>query len=799
MTALNKELRKKALARLAGSASKEAHAALLEVFNQASTALTQASQFDELASALDALATIGHRFAHESVAAIVAFLNGAEERALTYAEGYEGVADDEFFGEVYGAPALMVKALEALSMLRYLETGAVLRVLLPLSAHHLEKIRKAALEHLEHIAAYDISVFFGTQERPGIGAYPQQQILDYVEQLDIDNVKACWAGTIMLIEKLLSEEVRGTVWSYNQVVISQIAIPASDQVADVRRRAIAWVIRIYAELEAVRQRSRLLGVLNGAIRNPRGADQSSGAMIAKDALTVVQFFESLVAREALQLVEKIEHYAYWIFFHSPSQDVRAAALQIKSAAEENQEYQIFKVLIGFEGVFGEWARDRNSEGNWDWKDKFRKGRATSFIEDISPGTASVWLERILRYSQLESDDLATFPVYIDFLERLAELRGEFALGLIQNHAEQMERFLVPLLRGLAAGRNNQTVTQIINGWLPEARHLLRIAYSLDDPAIFSSELLSRVLEKSIEAKNVRAIVACMSSAVSNFSVGDALEPVRLFAAGIAALTKLGSSAWIFELWFRPKIKEFLSGLDEEHVDSVLANLMHLEEIDYHAEEILYIIARQRPVLVLKFFVNRLQASSEQASSKYQAVPFELHKVNEALAQHPVECVATVRPLFDGDYGGFVYGGARLLKNIFPAFPPEFERELMSFVQSGTSSDIEFVLAVLRNYDGANVLASLCMEIVERLSLNEPLLGEVAIVLESTGVVVGEFGFAEAMEKKKQEASAWLNSSSDKIRKFAENYSASLDRRIIDERSRATEGIALRKAQYGEYD
>ncbi|MEO8119099.1 MAG: hypothetical protein ABI606_07230, partial [Rhodoferax sp.] len=430
MTALNKELRNRALARLASSRSSEAHAALREVFNQASTTLTQVNQFDELASALEVMETIAHRFPGESVAAIMEFLNGAEARSLTYAEGYEGVAEDEFFGEVYGAPALMVKALETLSTLRYLETRSVLQALLPLSTHHLEKIRRAALEHLEQTAAYNIPVFFGTKEVPGIGAYPQQQILAFVEQLEIGNVKACWAGTIVLIEKLLSEEVRGTVWSYNQVVISQIAIPASEQVADVRQRAIAWVMRIYAELDSVRQRSRLLSVLNGAIRNPRGADQSSAAMIAKDALTVVQFFESLVAREALQLVEKIEHHAYWIYFHSPSKEVRDAALKIKAAAEGNQEYQIFKVLIGFEGVFGEWTRDRNSEGNWDWKDKFRRARATSFIENITADTASAWRERILRYSQLESDDLATFPVYIDFLERLAALRGEFALGLI---------------------------------------------------------------------------------------------------------------------------------------------------------------------------------------------------------------------------------------------------------------------------------------------------------------------------------------------------------------------------------
>lgn len=317
--------------------------------------------------------------------------------------------------------------------------------------------------------------------------------------------------------------------------------------------------------------------------------------------------------------------------------------------------------------------------------------------------------------------------------------------------------------------------------------------------MFSPELLARVLEKAIEAKNIRAIVACMSSAVSNFSTDQYREQIRLFASAITALTELNSSAWIFELWFRPKIKGFLGALDEMLVDSVLANLMTLEEIDYHAEELLYILAQTHAVRVLNFFVARVKAAPALGSSKFEAVPFELHKVNEALAQHPRECVEAIKPLYEGNYGTFVYGGGRLLKNIFPSFPSDFSRELSQLIQSGRSNDIETVLAVLRNYDGMSAVAPLCLEIVDHLPLSDPLLEEVEVVLESTGVVTGEFGFAEAMEVKRQEALAWLNSESDKIRKFAESYVASLERRIVSERVRATESIALRKAQYGHFD
>ena len=796
MTVLPNELRQKALARLAGSESADAQAALSAVFDGAIRAILTESRFDELSEHLDTLTTIGFKFPQQTIDAVASFIGGIEKRSLDYAEGYKNFASDEFFGGLWGPVALMAKALDALSPLRYLETRSVLAALLPLSVHHLEKCRNKALELLAQVASYDIPVFFGTKTRGGIGAYPQQEILTFIEGLGIDSVKANWLGAIVLIEKLLAERIKGTEWSYNKVVLSEIAIPASEQIADIRRRAISWTIEVYGSVETHREKSRLLGILNNATRDPRGSDKASGEMVATEALRIIDFFGSLVATEELQVVEKLESYVYWIFFHSPSEHVRAAALRFKSIADGNAEYQIFKVLIGFEGVFGEWPRVRGEDGNWDWKDKLRKTQAIGFIESITPGTAPAWRHRVLRYSKIESDDLATFPTYVFFLEKLAALRPDFALGLISNDLSDISRFLVPLLRGLAMAGKSEEVHRLIAGWIEQGVHLLQCAYALDDGEIFSLELLTRVLTRSIEAAEVQAIVASMAAVVSNSQESPAAAMKELFVAGLKALSEIGNSAWIFELWFRPKIKPFLAGFGEAQVALLLQNLLLLQEVDYHAEEILHILAARYPIKVLEFFVERMQA--KHSSSKYEAVPFELHKVHEELSKHPAECVSLVRRTYEGDYGELIYGGAKLLKSIFPSYPPEFESVLLALVRGGVMADIEFVLAVLRNYDGEKALSSLCIAIVEQLPLGDPLLDEVTVVLESTGVVVGAFGFAEAMEKKRLEATAWPASPSDKVKTFSENYIAYLEKRIVEERSRATEQIALRKAQYGEY-
>lgn len=133
MTALNEDLRIRALARLAGSRSEAAHIALSEVFGQARTTLRKSNDFDTLASALKVFETISHRFSDDAVTAIADFLQDVEGRALTHAESYEGLARDSFFEEIYGAAALVVKAIEALSRLRYLQTPSILTLLLTLA------------------------------------------------------------------------------------------------------------------------------------------------------------------------------------------------------------------------------------------------------------------------------------------------------------------------------------------------------------------------------------------------------------------------------------------------------------------------------------------------------------------------------------------------------------------------------------------------------------------------------------------------------------------------------------------
>jgi hypothetical protein len=145
----------------------------------------------------------------------------------------------------------------------------------------------------------------------------------------------------------------------------------------------------------------------------------------------------------------------------------------------------------------------------------------------------------------------------------------------------------------------------------------------------------------------------------------------------------------------------------------------------------------------------------------------------------------------------MYGGARLLSNIFPDFSNEFEVELRRLVHEGGETNLGFVLAILRNYRGQPLIHALCKEIVKSIPTDSPFRTEVAIALKTTGVVSGEFGMSEAYERKRQEVLHWLTDSEDRVQEFARWYIGSLERMRDEERKRAEEHVALQKFHYGE--
>ncbi|MCY1305467.1 hypothetical protein D9M70_552740 [compost metagenome] len=119
------------------------------------------------------------------------------------------------------------------------------------------------------------------------------------------------------------------------------------------------------------------------------------------------------------------------------------------------------------------------------------------------------------------------------------------------------------------------------------------------------------------------------------------------------------------------------------------------------------------------------------------------------------------------------------------------------IREGGDAELEFAAGVLRAYSGEMVIHPVARELIKRLPPGSPLVTEVEIALQSTGVVSGEYGMADAYERKRLEVLDWLQDPNDCIRAFAVKYISDLEAMRDSERARAEESIVLRKFNYGE--
>jgi hypothetical protein len=802
----------KVLGRLARSNTPAADEAIARACEQAISSLAERNEYEALEFSLDVLLAVGFRRSRETVSAIDSFIRSIEGRRLDHSGEYGALV--EGLSRYRNAHRLMAKGIDVLTALRYLQTPAVMDSLLWASTHEEESVRKASTSALGGLAKYNISVYFGdgTDTGRGIGATPQLLVIDTLEKKGEAELRTYLRGVLTLLEGLLSTSMESARWSSTAVTLSRTVAPADAGVVEVRQRSIRLLKKLYNLAEAKAQKLSIIRAMTAASRAESRAavGKADAEMISANAQEVLAFFAYIAKDADLQVVQKLEHDSYWIHYHSQSEEVRSSALKVKAVIDANEEYVIYKTLVGFEGIFGDWSKSKRDESFALGSQESRIKEARVIASRIADEGYDVWRRRILTFAETESNDLATFPVFYEFLGQVASSYPNFALDLLIKSSDQLSRFLIPILRGLWDGEKRDELLPLIRGWVQQAQpdktsFLYACAKLFLSTKDVDMELLRQLLDKAIELKDALVMRQIAAVAIAR-SVNDKFwgELEALFLRALSHLTELGDANWVREIWFRKEAKEMVAALSPEERREVLKNLRLLSQIDYEAEDVLAVIAEREPGDVVEFLCARLYEPDERAAAiaekegrEYEELPFQFHSLQDALSSDPGIVVEKMLDRYRKDSSLFLFRGAKLLQIIFPQFSETFQRVLIRLIREGGDAELEFVTGVLRAYSGESFIQPVAKELIKRLPPGSDLANEVEIALQSTGVVSGEYGIAEAYEKKRLEVLDWLQDPDERIRSFSAKYISELEAMRDNERARADESIALRKFEYGE--
>ena len=143
--------------------------------------------------------------------------------------------------------------------------------------------------------------------------------------------------------------------------------------------------------------------------------------------------------------------------------VEAAALAFRDAVNADPDFVTFKILVGFNSVFPPaWEQ---KEFRYHEARAYRAEQVDALLASVNQTNADEWFDRVSRYARTESNDAATFPVFGNFLERLAETRPAIVLGFIDRLDGPLADFLPAMLTGLMRSTEGAHALARINAWL----------------------------------------------------------------------------------------------------------------------------------------------------------------------------------------------------------------------------------------------------------------------------------------------------------------------------------------------
>lgn len=714
------------------------------------------------------------------------------------------------FGEIEGkAPADVAQiVVEIFDMLRYVDIERTFGVLGQIfRAETDEQVRKQILEVVQRLATYDQAVW------KQAGTYVQSVLVDAIVKMKLEDQESIRPLIVAVFSAALRSEISGTTWRADSVTLNFGSLPALPEIKVIRDKAISGLFDLFKRAISDEQRRIVKSALREATRPSSQSEYSKDLleMTIIDGIRIVDFFVDEVSEVSYEFKETIEHDYLWDYHHAReiaedmkdkfgcvevAKSLMASIIQLRDCINADPIYIRYKTLVGFESVFAEQWDDKGADRTK--FEQFRSSQSEKFVDEITPDKENEWFTFLERCAATQSNDLATFPTFIKFLNSLARRRPDTVKRLLGRATDNILQFLPALLNGLVKSNSKETYRECIDGYIESGTHLASLVLHLRTSKPCRPDLIKTVFDKAIAAADDRAIIQCLLFAMEGTPADGVPAKDEIFRPALAFLTSQKDTRWVGEAWFSNEILPFFDMITAEEAKLLLENLLEVPQIDSPVEVILSQIARKYLSFIWDYFGQRLKVRSErEEQNRYEAFPYQFHRLENELSKDPNLAVSKVRGWYEEDPTLFRFLGGHLLSTVFPTFQAEISHEFCELVTNGSGPDADFVLAVMENYHGEPETHEVLRRIVAKYPDDQSKLARASISFDNTGGVYGEFGFVEALRRKRVAIEPWLTDPRFEVRDFAEKHMRNLDLRIADEQRRSEEEKALRTLQFGE--
>jgi len=688
---------------------------------------------------------------------------------------------------------LIIKCIELLNKISYLELKNVFALLIKLSTHQDQSIQSKAKEVLKNIVAYNLYVL------EKIGYKPQIFLLNEVENWSDRKLICHCMAVLEITDELLSPSFEGqSMKDYKTFTLQFGALIVNDDLKKIRERAVVLLKKLYSLTKDIKQKQKIIQTLQEVTRVPGrgGYEQDMADMVLENTNALIDYYISIIPNADNEIIKDIEEDAHWLPRRFNAKKLTRIE-ELKSLISSNKEYSMFRVFVGYE-YYDPAEKEEKGAEKIGWKEARarRQNKIQELINDISEENYEDWERKILsvikNYSFPESQ--GQFWYFNFFLNELGKQKPEIAYKLLIENEVKLEPFLTHLIAGIWQSRLKQLAKGLISNWVKEEKHLSTCALVFNYVGMLDNSLINEIFDKAkeIENRDVQndTFNHIIRSIVNNYPKHKNTR--KLFINCIKELTKNKNWDWIFNEWDSKSLKS----LTRADVNVILENLLTLPDIRYPTEEFLAPIAEKYPKKVINFFYERFLVQKEKKQEdQYNAIPYSLNELNQPLGKNAGIIIPEILKWFKKKDSLIYWKASHLIEAIFPIFDEVLEKELIKLIRSKNKKNIRIVFDILHAYQGEEFLHNICKELIKEYPENDDYHERIFFVLSQMGAVSGEYGFVEGFKRKKKEIQSWKKDKNKAIQLFVKKYEDFLDNRILYEKKQADEDIELRKRRF----
>lgn len=740
-------------------------------------------------------------------------LKGSLLRAVESARNTQPVPIETTYWPFDGfkADAVTQLVVQIVENLRYVDVVGRLKLLIDIYKEEpSEDIRIQIINVVKRLSEYNIDAY------EHVGLMLQMELVDYLAGMSHSEIDIIRPIALTVWTEALEPDITDTTCNADSLTFRRGAMPVNDPLREVRDKAITALFALYDRSTNDAQKREVLSALYASMNVP-GPMECHGELmvtILRNTTQIVEFLIERAKNTSYELLQHLEHQFHREYFNAVrlSEDSEAnptcqkeaallvtAILKFRDTINLEDRFVKYKVLVGFESVYPKGWIDE--ELCYKGADEYRQKEADRYIDEINSQNEADWFGLISRCAETKSNDMATFPVFGQFINKLAERKPEVADRLLACASDNLRNFLPGFLNGLASSGRSDIYERVLDGELESARSLAGLAKHLCYSDINRPEFTVQVLERAIKQNNNNAVIECLVLAVDNYGTEKIADVDTFVHDALSFLNDCKDTRWVREVWFREKAKKFFEQLTSKRIKQILQNLSYLTRVDHESERIIVWLAERELEAVWDYFGDRIarEVALGEDEERFEAVPHRFHGMEKELSKNPQLAIRKGLAWFANDRKLFEFRGGRLLSKAFPKCTSEFAAALAELVKTGNDTEADFVLAIIRNYHGEISTHTVLEEIVARFPGDDSKMSRATMAIDSTGVVCGEYGLADAYRAKKDAMGKWLTDERPAVRAFAEKHIAGLDLMITSEHARVEAAREMRKRDYDEED